>query len=260
MIISCETVNTTSEVFLDQIELTTHQLLLFDNKARPSATTHEELIILSLLHNESHADVYLVQDPNNLSKCYHAHAFLSDGLSGNWPTFVRRKMNRLRRSNGFYAETVQLGRKIIIMKADSKADEVFQIKSMEGEFPPLPGTGESASFKQNSGLVGRFVVLTVNILELKPYKTPQKKNRLSYAAVVIGKRPSKQPINSNHRAYKAWEDRNLSRSRRQDKHDTKLSRPEKKLEDFTPMVDPTVYQKNIRNIPLANRFAILSDG
>jgi hypothetical protein len=141
--ISCETVNITSEVFLDQIELTMRQLRLFGNEARPSTTRLEDLVVLGLLCNESHADVYLVQDPNNLSKCYHAHAFLSGGLSGNWPTFLRRKMDRLRRSNGFYAETVQLGRKIIVMKADSKADKVFQIKSMEREFPPLPGTGES---------------------------------------------------------------------------------------------------------------------
>jgi hypothetical protein len=109
------------------------------------------------------------------------------------------------------------------------------------------------------------MALTVNILELKPYKTPTRENKLSYAAVVIGERPSKQLINSNHRAYKAWEDRNPSRSRRPDKHnrtrkhDTKLSQPEKKLEDFTPIVDPIVYQKKIRNIPLANRFAILSN-
>jgi hypothetical protein len=77
-------------------------------------------------------------------------------------------MDRLRRSNGFHAETVQLGRKIIAMKADSRADEDFQIKSMEREFPPLPGTGESTSSKQNLGLVGWnfFLALTVNILEL----------------------------------------------------------------------------------------------
>lgn len=263
--ISCETVNLRSEVFLDQIELTIRQLRLFGNEARPSATTLQGLVVLSLLRNESHADVYLVQDPNNLSKCYHAHAFLSDGLSRNWPTFLRRKMDRLRRSNGFHAETVQLGRKIIVMKADSKADEVFQINDMEREFPPLPGTSESASFKQNLGLIGRFLALTVNILELKPYKTPEKKNRLSYAAVGIGKKSSKQPKTSNHRAYKAWEDRSLNRSKRPDKHDktlkhdAKLSRREKQLQDFTHMVDPLVYQKNIGNIHLANRFAILSN-
>jgi hypothetical protein len=126
----------------------------FGNEARLSATTLQGLVVLGLLRNENHADVYMVQDPNNLSKCYHAHAFLSDGLSRNWPTFLRRKMDRLRRSNGFHAETVQLGRKIIAMKADSRADEDFQIKSMEREFPPLPGTGESTSSKQNLGLVG----------------------------------------------------------------------------------------------------------
>jgi hypothetical protein len=62
-------------------------------------------------------------------------------LSGNWPSFSRRKMDRLRRSNGFRAETVQLGRKIIVMEADSK-DKDFHVKSMQREFPLLPGTGE----------------------------------------------------------------------------------------------------------------------
>jgi hypothetical protein len=99
----------------------------------------EDLVVIRLLQNESHADVYLVQNRNPLSK------FLDDGLSGNWSTFSRFakeewKMDRLRRSNGFHAETVQLGRKIIVMEGDSK-DKYFHVKSMQREFPPLPRTG-----------------------------------------------------------------------------------------------------------------------
>lgn len=130
------------EAFPGEISLSTSQLKVAGNENNRSATMLEGLVVLRLLQNESHADVYLVQNRNALSEFYHAHAFLDDGLSGNWSTFSRRKMDRLRRSNGFHAETVQLGRKIIVMEADSKEDKDFRVKSMQREFPPLPGTGE----------------------------------------------------------------------------------------------------------------------
>jgi hypothetical protein len=100
------------EAFPGEISLSTSQSKVVGNENHRSATMLEDLVVVHLLQNESHADVYLVRNRNALSKFYHAHAFLDDGLSGNWSTFLRRKMDRLRRSNCFYAETVQLGRKI----------------------------------------------------------------------------------------------------------------------------------------------------
>jgi hypothetical protein len=156
--INSETVNITSEEFLREIRFSTRQLLPFSKKENPKTTTLGDLIVLDLLHNESHADVYLVQDAKNLSKLYHAHAFLSDGLSGNWPTFMRRKMDRLRRSRAFHAETIQFGRKIIVMRAESEADEGFHIKDMEREFPRLSRTGE-APFQQDLVLMKFYYLL-----------------------------------------------------------------------------------------------------
>jgi hypothetical protein len=92
-------------------------------------------------------------------------------------------------------------------------------------------------------------------LELKLGKIRLKKIRVSYAAVVGQKLPSKH-LDSNHRAYKAWEDRK-GRSKREDtrdsitSHDTKL---EEKME-FTAKV----HQRKMQNIPLSNRVSILSN-
>ena len=94
------------------------------------------------MSNENHADGYLLQDPDVSSKIYYAYAFLSGGLSENGSTFMRRKMDRLRRSHDFYAETVQFGRKIIVMNTNSKAEGTFRLKNTQQEFPSLPGTGE----------------------------------------------------------------------------------------------------------------------
>jgi len=130
------------------ISLSTSQLEQSENENDLHATTAGSgyLTILRLLRNDNHADVWLVQSSDDRSKFYVAHEFLNDGLSGNWPTFARRKMDRLRRSHSFYAETVQLGRKIIFMQADAKVDKNFHIKNMQLEFPPLPGTGKGSAF------------------------------------------------------------------------------------------------------------------
>jgi hypothetical protein len=135
-------VNMTQEAFLEKINFSTPQSEPFNNEKCPRTAVLEDLVVIHLLRNESHADVYLVQSPSRISRFYHAHAFLSD-VSGNVLTFSRRRMERLRRSNGFYAETVQLGRKIIVMEAYSKVDKDFHIKNMQREFPLLPGTGEN---------------------------------------------------------------------------------------------------------------------
>jgi hypothetical protein len=94
-------------------------------------------------------------------------------------------------------------------------------------------------------------------LELKLGKIRPKKIRVSYAAVLEQKLPSKQHLDSNHRAYKAWEDRK-GRSKREDtrdsitSHDTKL---QEKMEGFTAKV----HQRKMPNIPLSNRVSILSN-
>ena len=94
-------------------------------------------------------------------------------------------------------------------------------------------------------------------LELKLGKIRPRRIRVSYAAVVGQKLPSKQRLDSNHRAYKAWEDRK-GRSRREDtrdsitSHDTKL---EEKTEEFTAKVG----RRKIQNIPLCSRVSILSN-
>jgi hypothetical protein len=132
-------VSMTHEAFLEDITLYKY----------PTICILAVLVVIRLLRNESHADVYLAQNPEAPKRIYHAHAFLAD-VSGNWSTFSKRKMNRLRKSQGFYAETVQHGKKIIVMDAGFKADQVkagqeFCMKNVQREFPPLPGTGKKPS-------------------------------------------------------------------------------------------------------------------
>jgi len=142
-----ETVGITTEAFLENVSLSTTQVKALDNKIYTRFTTVEDLVVIDLVRNESHADVYLVQDLNNLRNFYHAHAFLNQnhGLTGNWHTFSKRKMDRLRKSNGFHAETVQHGRKILVMEANPKVERELHVKNMQWEFPPLPSTGKSIS-------------------------------------------------------------------------------------------------------------------
>ncbi len=78
-------------------------------------------------------------------------------------------------------------------------------------------------------------MLTIKSLELKS-PTKQKKNRISYAAVV-GRGRKKQHAASNHWAYKAWEERKATGSKifAPDKAPAKvpkLNLPEKKMGCF----------------------------
>ena len=140
--IPCEAIKITTEASLEEVRLTTRQPLPLHIEERQSDIVVEHFVVLDLVRNENHADVYVIQDPNKSSKFYHAYAFLSEALSGNGSTFMRRKADRLRKSHGFYAETVQRGRKIIVMEIDSKGVNTFHVKNTQREFPPLPGTGE----------------------------------------------------------------------------------------------------------------------
>jgi hypothetical protein len=97
----------------------------------------------------------------------------------------------------------------------------------------------------------------VHPVVVKPCKTGQKKYRRSYAAVVTGKRPSKKGTNSNHLAYKAWQERHGIQKPKKGNitiPSNIVNRPETKLDDFTAGTK----QREIPNIPLVNRFAILS--
>ena len=91
-------------------------------------------------------------------------------------------------------------------------------------------------------------------LELKTAKVRPKKMRVSYAAVVGRKKPSKQPANSNHRAYRAWEDRRekVKRIEMASSQETKLN--QQNVEGFTAWFR----QVKVQNIPLRNKFQVLS--
>jgi hypothetical protein len=237
----------TQEAFPGKIILTTPP----ESTKDPSATILAGLVIIRLLRNESHADVYLVQNPSDPSKFYHAHAFLTD-MSGNWSMFSKRKMDRLRKSQGFYAETVQHGRKIIVMDIDLKADKEFCMKNRE--FPSLLGTGKTL-FHPSSFM--RFCCADDKSIELKP-ATKLKKNRISYAAVVRRGRRKKHAASKN-RAYKAWEERKgmgekMAAPRKTPAKEPKLSVPEKEIEGFKTWVG----RRKIRKASGCNQVPILS--
>lgn len=140
--ITGDVVNIIAETSLKEVTLVTSQSLPLHDKEHQSDVVLKRLVVLDLVRTEGLADLYLVQDPNNSFESYHAHAFLSDGLSKNGLMFMRRKADRLRKNKDFYAETVQLGRRIVVMKIDSKADDAFLVKNTQREFPPLAGTGK----------------------------------------------------------------------------------------------------------------------
>lgn len=175
---------------------------VFGRQAYSNAEETSTFPVLRLLRNENHADVYLVQNPNAAFDLYHAHAFLKDGLSGNWPAFAKRKMKSLRGSRDWAFEVLQEGRMITVMKPKYEAQE-FRLKMTQNDFPPLPGVGKIST------LYRYCLQADVDYLDPKFAKPRPKKNigRVSYAAVVGRKLPSKRPHASNHRAYKAWEDR-----------------------------------------------------
>ena len=125
--ITCKAVTVTVEAFLEGVRLPTRRSLPLHHKERQSGIVGYHLVVLDLVRNENHADVYLAQNPSDSSVSYHAHAFLSEGLSGNGSTYMRRKIDRLRKCHDFCAETIQLGRKIIIMKTASKAGDKFHV-------------------------------------------------------------------------------------------------------------------------------------
>jgi len=140
------------------------------------------------------------------------------------------------------------------MEADSKVEE-FHLKNMQKEFPPLPGIGEkSTGLLNNSGADNGF-------LDQKSAKIRPKKNRISYAAVIGRNRSSKHCLDSNHRAYKAWENRN-GRGKAKDipksasSRGIEVSQSETKSEDFSAWV--TVSRRRLQSIALRNRGSKLS--
>jgi hypothetical protein len=250
--INRENVSLTREAYLSEIDLSKSDAP--GNRRLWGVSGISSLPVLRLLQNESHADVYLIQNPNNPFKLYHAHAFLNDGLSGNWSTFAKRKMKHLRGSRDFLTETIQRGRVIIIMKAGANVEE-FHLKNTQKEFPPLPGIGEKPTgFLNNSGSDNNF-------LDPKSVKIRPNKNRISYAAVVGRNRSSKHCLDSNHRAYKAWENRN-GRGKTKDipksapSRAIEVNQSDTKSEDFSAWV--TVGRRRLQGIALRNRGSKLS--
>jgi hypothetical protein len=142
------------EEFLKTVTLSTPPKVSAGSTNNPEKVRSDQVeafIVVKLLYNESHADVYLVRKANNSMACYHAHQFVSgEGFSGNWATFSKRKMNRLRGSKRFYGECIQDGRKILVMEVEKKdpivAETGFNIKNMVKEFPTLPGVGMHTFF------------------------------------------------------------------------------------------------------------------
>jgi hypothetical protein len=94
-------------------------------------------------------------------------------------------------------------------------------------------------------------------LELKPPTKP-KKFRISYAAVV-GRGRKKQHTPSNHRAYKAWEERKgkgmgTVKPDKAPASEPKLSLPEKKIEGFRTWVG----RRKMKGVSNCNRLPMVS--
>jgi hypothetical protein len=84
-------------------------------------------------------------------------------------TFARRKMKRLRRRTGFYAETFHFGRRIIVVQEESKS-EGFQVKNMQRELPPLPRSRKRPFFN-------RIHIWCIKSFLLLLYRSPFAPNR-----------------------------------------------------------------------------------
>ena len=96
---------------------------------------------------------------------------------------------------------------------------------------------------------------------VKSRKIGQKKSKKSYATVLAEERvewPFKKKVKSNRSAYIAWQERHGVKKPEKGNHKTTpkiLEWPEIKVEDSTTMTK----KKKIPEIPLTNRYAILSD-
>jgi len=97
----------------------------------------------AFLQFDNHSDVYLAHDNRNRTTILHAHIFLSEELPGNWNTFVKRKMKRMRNNSSFVKE-FKLARRPVIIQEVAKFGGAapFKIKSMDAEFPPLLVSGK----------------------------------------------------------------------------------------------------------------------
>ena len=103
----------------------------------------QRFAVVDMVCSDNQADIYSVRDLGHPSVLYHAHVFLSQGFGNNWLKYRQRKIDRMRRSKDFHAETVQFGKQILVMRVDSEAEHGFQMKNTQQEFPPLPRIGES---------------------------------------------------------------------------------------------------------------------
>ena len=122
-----------------------------------------DFVLRDLVRNDNYADVYTaVQDLAEPTKPYHAHVFLSEGLSEKDSRRKRDKMKRMRASRDFHAETTlttltansstgdEAHLEIIVMRSnddDSAASDVFRLHNTAKDFPALPGTGKISLFR-----------------------------------------------------------------------------------------------------------------
>jgi hypothetical protein len=93
--------------------------------------------VAQFLRSDSHADVYLVHDVHGNTCVLHAHVFISGGLPGNWGSFAKRKMMRMRKN--CVAEFKFSSRTVIVMETERPIPHTSLAFIWEDEdFPPLP--------------------------------------------------------------------------------------------------------------------------
>ena len=204
--ITREAIDITTEVHLEGERLTMHPPLRHHRDIQGSDKNSKQLIVRCLVRNDSHADVYLVQKYNRCCDYYLAHEFLSEGLSKNGLASMRRRADRLRRSSDYYAETLQRGQKIIVMRPAPQANNTYNVRYTEREFPPLPGRSKKSNNSHPSLLKISSDANGYLLTAVEPCKLGRKKYRRSYASVI--KEPTrKRTIKSNHIAYRKWQER-----------------------------------------------------
>jgi hypothetical protein len=112
----------------------------------PNTVIGNRFIIHKFLTEESHAEVYLVKDSLLVreEETYHAHVFLSgllpDGVRSNWPNFVKRSIDRMRKR--CIAETKFAGRTCLIIVAGIRQNQ-FNRGKFSVQFPSLPKPGKA---------------------------------------------------------------------------------------------------------------------
>jgi hypothetical protein len=141
-------------------------------------------IIQSFKENNSHADVYEIQDLKCPTQKYIAHVFLSGQLPGNWSSAKTKRMKRFRAQRKVVADFKTWdGRTVFVMKDEEKQLPKFSLEAslLANEFPPLPlradqclSTGMEPS-KQNRN--DSYAEVASRLLKKKRKRTRKKNKR-----------------------------------------------------------------------------------